>query len=87
MADPDVAHELIANQGKLYFADWVVADNTSIRYGVLEDITLVNEYTDYDGNVFDETFANYLEDVSDLSYVNGTLVVNDNLSCGSYLQR
>ena len=80
VADPDVAHELIANQGKLYFADWVVADNTSIRYGVLEDITLVNEYTDYDGNVFDETFANYLEDVSDLSYVNGTLVVNDNLS-------
>lgn len=80
VAEPAVAHELIANQGKLYFADWVVADNTSFRYGVLEDIALVNEYTDYDGRIFDETFANYLEDVSDLSYVNGTLVVNDNLS-------
>ena len=80
VAEPAVAHELIANQGKLYFADWVVADNTSFRYGVLEDIALVNEYTDYDGRIFDETFANYLEDVSGLSYVNGTLVVNDNLS-------
>ena len=82
VADPDVAHELIANQGKLYFADWVVADNTSIRYGVLEDITLVNEKVDYDGRVFDETFANYLNpDMDDnFNYVNGTLVVSKDLS-------
>ena len=82
VADPDVAHELIANQGKLYFADWVVADNTSIRYGVLQDITLVNEKVDYDGRVFDETFANYLNpDMDDnFNYVNGTLVVSKDLS-------
>ena len=82
VADPDVAHELIANQGKLYFADWVVADNASIRYGVLEDISLVNEKVDYDGRVFDETFANYLNpDMDDnFNYVNGTLVVSNNLS-------
>ena len=82
VADPDVAHELIANQGKLYFADWVVADNASIRYGVLEDISLVNEKVDYDGRVFDETFANYLNpDMDDnFNYVNGTLVVSKDLS-------
>ena len=82
VADPDVAHELIANQGKLYFADWVVADNTSFRYGVLDNIALVNEKVDYDGRVFDETFANYLNpDMDDnFNYVNGTLVVSEDLS-------
>ena len=79
IADPWVADELIRNPGKLYYANWEISHDTA-RYGVLEDITLVNEDTDYDGVLFDDTFANYIEDMSGLRYVNGTLVIDGNLS-------
>ena len=45
---PEIAHELIANQGKLYFATWTADDSDDANYGKLHDITLVNEARDND---------------------------------------
>ena len=81
--DWDIAHELLDNKGKLYFATWEI-DHDDDDYGQLIDITLVNETRDNDRQVWNDRWANYLHcdeiDWNMLTYSNGTLVVNSNLS-------
>lgn len=81
----EIAHELLRNKGKLYAATWVdTEDTTHWFYGRLVGITLVNETRDNDRQVWNGRWANYLHcdeiDWSMLTYSNGTLVVNENLS-------
>ena len=77
---PEIAHELIANQGKLYFATWTADDSDDANYGKLHDITLVNEARDNDIQILFGGIANYLEDTSNLQLVGNTLYVDGRLS-------